>query len=413
MWRRAQFFAGLATWLCAAQSILPPERLLLVQIRERMKQNQQRIPNYTCLETITRTRRPPQTLVLSAKGGRGRFLSHDVVRVEVAEVNGREFFATPGARNFTETELSTFVNGGMIGNGLFVLFARDIFNPAIASYRFAGESGADGRKLVRYDFDVALLSSGYQLKTLRGTARVAYSGSFWADPQTLDTVRLDIRANGIPLELGLLAATNRIDYSTVRIGDTGVLLPQSAEMTMSQATGWDDRNTIAFTHCKEYGVTSAISFDAPAVEPSAAAAPEREVEVPAGLTVATALDTALDSETAAPGALVRAHVAADVKRRNKILIPKGTVVTGYIRRFEQYLTPTRRFLVALEFYRFEFPRGPVRFFADLVKIDPPLTIISTPDLPGVATFSVNGDSLRLAPGARMVWKTSRYSPGSP
>src|SRR5215831_20529358 len=128
MLRAALLLAAVAGG-CAGQSDLSPERARLVQIRQRMQQNQARIPNYTCLETITRARRPSPALVLNAKGGRGRFLPHDIVRVEVAEVDGREYFAWPGARNFTETELSTFVNGGMIGNGIFALFARDIFNP--------------------------------------------------------------------------------------------------------------------------------------------------------------------------------------------------------------------------------------------------------------------------------------------
>src|SRR5581483_7866338 len=275
MWRRVQFLGLLAAWLCAAQSTLPPERIRLVRIRERMQRNQERIPNYTCLETITRTRRPPGTQVLSAKGGRGRFLPHDIVRLEVAEVDGREFFAWPGARNFAETELSTFVTGGMIGNGVFALFAHDIFNPAVAGYTFAGEVESAGRKLWRYDFEVSLLSSGYRLKTNRGSARVAYKGSIWADEKTLDTVRLDIEGEGIPPGLGVSAATNRIDYSMVRIGAADVLLPQSAEMIMSRFDGWDDRNTIAFTHCKEYGAKSEISFGPPSVEPSAAPPPAR------------------------------------------------------------------------------------------------------------------------------------------
>jgi hypothetical protein len=412
MCRAVLLFAAISG-ICAGQSELPPERARLVQIRQRMRQNQARVPNYTCLETITRARRPSPALVLHAKGGRGRFLPQDIVRVEVAEVDGREFFAWPGARNFTETDLSTFAAGGMIGNGIFSLFARDIFDPAIAGYHFAGGDGDGGRPLLRYDFQISLLLSGYRLKTIRGEARVPYSGSIWADAKTLDTVRLDIQADSIPPELGVAAANIRIEYNAVRIGAADVILPQSGEMTLRQFNGWDDRNTISFTHCKEYGVSSVISFGAPAVERSEAAPPAREIEIPAGLTVITNLDTVLDSSTATPGALVKGRVVADVKRKGAILIPKDTVVTGHIRKLDQYLVPTRRFEIALEFYRFEFPRGPVRFFAGLEKIDAPLTIIPTPDLPGVATFSVKGDSLLLPPGTRMIWKTSRYTPGSP
>ena len=49
---------------------------------------------------------------------------------------------------------------------------------------------------------------------------------------------------------------------------------------------------------------SAISFGPSDITPSAAPAPEREIEIPAGLTVGTRLDTALSSETSTPGALV-------------------------------------------------------------------------------------------------------------
>jgi hypothetical protein len=403
--------------VCAAQSDLPPERLRLVQIRERMRQNQARIPNYTCLETITRARRPASSLVISANGKPARFLRQDVVRLEVAEVDGKEFFAWPGARNFTETEMTTFVTGGMIGNGVFTSFAREVFNPTHTGYQFAGESNDTGRPLFRYDYQVTLLVSGYRLKTIHGEAVVAYHGSIWADAKTLDTVRLDIQAEGIPLQLGVAAASTRIDYSTVRIGAADVLLPQSAEMTIYGSDGWDDRNTIAFTHCKEYGAASVISFEAPDILPSTAAPPGREVEIPAGLTLHTALETAIDSNTAAPGAVVHARVQADVRHKGAVLIPKDTIVTGYIRRFDQYLTAPRHFVVALEFYRFEFPRGPVRFFAGLERIvalpgSAPLAVVPA-DLPGVATFSVKGDTLLLPPGTRLVWKTSRYAAGSP
>jgi hypothetical protein len=109
---------------------------------------------------------------------------------------------------------------------------------------------------------------------------------------------------------------------------------------------------------------------------------------------------------------------ADVKHKSAVVIPKDTIVTGHIRRFDQYLVPARHFVIALEFYRLEFVRGPVRFFASLQKIAVPesgaaLTMIATPELPGVATFSVKGNSVLLAPGTRMIWRTSRYSPGSP
>jgi hypothetical protein len=329
----------------------------------------------------------------------------------------RSFFASPGAYNFTETDISTFATGGMIGNGLFTGFAREIFSPSTATYRFIGETNVAGRLLLRYDYQVSLLVSNYQIKSLGGAAIVGYHGSFWADPKTLDLVRLDIQADDIPYAVGVVAAATRIDYGPVRIGAADVLLPQSAEMTMLLPDDWQDRNDIAFTHCKEYGVDSAISFDAPSALPTVAPPPPKEIEIPAGLVLATRLETALDSNTAGRGDRVRARLETDVKYKGAVLVPQGTTVTGRIRTFDQYFS-SNYFLVALEFYRFELPRGPVRFFAEMQKIAPPpggayLAMVSKPELPGVATFSIKGTSVRLPPGTRLVWKTSRYGSGPP
>ena len=400
--------------ICAAQSSLPPDLARLVRIRERMNQNQARLPDYTCLETMDRARRPPHSMVISRSGGAGRFLRDDVLRLEVAEVNGKEFFAMPGAHNFAETNISVFNSRGMIGNGLFGGFAREIFDSSVADYQFAGETSVAGRPLVRYDFQVPLLLSNYQLDSLRGRAKVAYRGSIWADAKTLDTVRVDIQATGIPPELGIVTTSNRIDYAKVRIGAADVLLPQSAEMNMYLVEDWEFRNRVAFTHCKAYSAESEISFDAPSVTPSAAAPPPREIEIPAGLTLSTTLDTALDSTTSRLGDAVSAHIDADVRHKGAVLIPKGTRVTGRIRTFDRYTAPSHYHRIALEFYRFEFPRGPVRFFSVLERVVPPpgsgarLSVDRKSDLPGVGTFAIKGDTVQLQPGTRMVWKTSQY-----
>jgi hypothetical protein len=404
--------------ISAAQTGLPKELAQLVRIRQRTNQNQDRLPNYTCLETITRSSRPPRSLVISRNGRPGRFLPQDIVRLEVADVNGQEFFASPGAYNFAETDISTFVTGGMIGNGLFAQFAREVFNPALPTYRFAGETNVAGRPLLRYDYQVSLLLSNYLLKCI-GEAKVGYHGSFWADPKTFDLVRLDIQADDIPYAVGVVTAVTRIDYGVVRLGAADVLLPQSAEMTMLVYNDWENRNNIAFTHCKEYGTDSAISFEPPSVSLSVAPPPPKEIEIPAGVVLATHLDTALDSDIAGRGNRVRARIETDVKHNGVVLIPKDTIVTGRIRTIDRYMSPSHYFLIALEFYRFEFPRGPVRFFAEMQKISPPpggappMTIVRTPERPGVATFAIKGDSVLLPPGTRMVWKTSRYGPSHP
>src|SRR5215467_1270517 len=85
---------------------LKPEVIQLSRIRARAIENLNRMPNYTCRETIERSvRKPP------AK----RFQLVDTVRLEVALVKGKELFGWPGAEKFEEGEIGDLVKGGAIG----------------------------------------------------------------------------------------------------------------------------------------------------------------------------------------------------------------------------------------------------------------------------------------------------------
>ena len=395
----------------AGQAEAPRELLLLANIKQKMQQNLRQVPNYTCLETVERSRRMPRSQVISKDGGPGSFLPQDIVRLEVAEVEGKEFFARPGARNFEETRLSVFVNSGMIGNGMFALFTHAIFAGETATYRFAGKQNVEGRDLLRYDYQVSYLSSGYTIMTNLGKAKVGYYGSFWADPQTWRAVRLDVHAEEIPPRLGVADATTRIDYARVRIGASDVLLPQSAETTLHQLSDYESRNRIEFTHCNQYAAESVISFDG---ETSGSSAAVKRVELPADLMLTVALETALDLETARVGDLISGKIQADVKHKGGVIVPKGAKVSGRLRRLEKYTDESPYFVVGLEYTEMDFPGNRARFFAELQQINAPsglerIAKISTPHLPGVGTVSVRGGGLRLAAGLRMVWRTTPYS----
>src|SRR5579884_1905575 len=116
----------LPAWLCAlgicgAQSpdVVTPEVLLLARIRTQMSRTLERQPNYTCVQEIERSHRIPP---------KHKFQLVDMLRLEVALVDGREMFAWPGAQKFEETELQKMVpQGAAIGNGNFALHARNVF----------------------------------------------------------------------------------------------------------------------------------------------------------------------------------------------------------------------------------------------------------------------------------------------
>src|SRR5262249_41398986 len=107
--------------LCAAvlagQSELPREVLLLQRIREHMKARLAQVPNYTCLEPVER---------FEQVSNAAKFKPVDTVRIEVAEVDGKELYARPG-KKFDETNPAALAKGGFMANGLFALHAKALF----------------------------------------------------------------------------------------------------------------------------------------------------------------------------------------------------------------------------------------------------------------------------------------------
>jgi hypothetical protein len=401
------------------QDDLPRDQVLLSSIKRKMKQNLSRVPNYTCLETVSRGNRAPERFVISVPGKDVPFRRTDVLRLEVAEVSGDELYAHAGEHNFEKREIAEFGKGGLIGNGAFSLFAHDIFVTSIPSYTFIGEERMDGRALLRFDFKVPQFISGYRVGTNLGAAIVGFHGSFWADPKTFDAVRLDIMGDDIPDYTGLSAVSNRVDYAMVRIGGSDVLLPQGGELRTRQAAGWESRNQISFTHCREYGVQSVIKFDdADAAEGSggggADSAGTSYIDIPPGLQLTLKLETPIDAATAHVGDIIAATVDVDARHKGAVAVPKDAVITGRLRRLELHKEGWPYVLVGLEFIQIEFAGKQTRFFAELEKVILPPGAegpkrVAAKDLPGVGMVSAMGNNLRLPVGTRMNWKTISYA----
>jgi hypothetical protein len=234
----------------AAQTALPPDPPLLSRIKAHMKQHLEQMPNYTCLETFERAGRARK---------QRKFKAVDTIRMEVAEVDGKELFARPG-RKFEVTDPGTLANGGPIANGIFSLHAEALFASDSAAFTYAGEEETDGAKLARYNFSVPLTLSGYKLKRPPYESAVAYRGAFWADPQTFDAIHLRIVAEQIPSILQLLDATLEIEYQRVQFGNSEALLPKRADLVLTDSSGAQDRSLVTFSNCRQYGSDSVLTF---------------------------------------------------------------------------------------------------------------------------------------------------------
>jgi hypothetical protein len=409
------FAIGLAV-AAVIQAEVPREVLSLARIRQRVERFTAQLPDYTCLETIERSTR---------NSAARPFKRVDTVRLEVGQIGGKEVFSWPGAERFDEAGPSDLVGAGTISTGEFAQVLRAVFLAGFAQITWHGEEDLNGRRALRYDFSLPLYGHRWRVNLSGRVGDVGERGSFWADAESLDLLRLESRATDIPPDLPLAELVSRIDYGRMRIHTTEVWLPQTAEVLLVQTSGQQNLNRIEFSHCRQYVGQSIISF--PAAEPSPGEpAPVRAVtmfEVPAGLLLTLELAAEIDSQSASVGDPITARLESDVNRKADIVIPKGAVVRGRIRRLERSVEGAPHFVVGLEFSDLEFADKRARFLGRLESaqeiaglkwsLAKSTRIANTGqtenlyprEIPGVGTFFMTGDRFRLPAGMRMVWRT--------
>jgi hypothetical protein len=386
-----------------AQTALSPDLDALSRIRTRMLFNLQHQPNYTCVETIERSTRSKST---------ARFKIVDTLRMEVALVDGKEMFAWPGSKRFEDSDVTKMITSGAIGNGNFATHARALFETRAATFRYQGVVDFNGKKAIRFDYDVPQMLSGYRILVSNASAIVAYHGSFYANPETFDMEHMEVIATAIPPELMLNSVADKIDYAVARIGEGDFLLPSESNLTMVNLNGSENHNHVKFTSCRQFSGESVITFgDAPESKPDAAPIPTREFDLPEGLEVQLALTQQIDLEKAAIGDPVHARVDHDVKKNGEVVIPKGATASGRITRLEKHETYS---MIGIEFPEIEAPGILARMKGRLeytVGIRPATSSrrepirSQTPPGAGEGVFPVDGTQLHVPKGCIMFWRT--------
>lgn len=419
---------------------LAPEVLLLSRIKTHLRSEFSRLPNYTCLETIERFHK---------KAARdAKFRPQDKVRLEVGYSNHREWYAWPGSLTFTvDNPASLAGSQGLIADGVFAIRLHNLFIADSAVFTPRGEEDIGGRKAVKFDFRFPSHTNITHVSVLGGSGWVNEEGSIWADSQSLDLLRLDGRATEIPPFLPLGAMEYSVTFARTHIGESDALLAQDVSLRMAHNAGFEDYDQIAFTHCQVFQTSSALSFEAepvasalPAPAPAAPASQaadtsrttlpaESERNVPAQLRVTIEVTSSISNDDEA-GRLIEGRVVGDVRRKGKIVLENGAPVRGRIRHIERY-QDGHHFIVGLEFTEVRAQGVPLRFYADLAElvkwrsVEPALRKemlfpnsygssleITLPELPGIASFFVEGKTFVLPPGLRTVWQTRALPRGA-
>lgn len=430
VWRLASALMALAS-VGSAQDVAPGVALL-AYIKAHMRDEIAHLPDYTCLETISRFHKEADSSLLLHE----RLKPLDTVRLEIVYSDHHEWYGSPGESSLGGDDPAAFVGSGLIGNGAFASTLNNILAAAVFSYQ--GEQAVDGRAAVRYDFLYPRFPKGFEVSMVGGAGTVGQRGSLWADPQSLDLIRLESYADDIPLYLPLAAAHTTVNYTRTQIGDHRVLLAQQAEIQLSETTGVENYDRIEFTHCRAFSSQSALHFDEAPEDPaqsaqsatkeSRAALPAAVSQsIPANQMVTVQLTTPVTSRDAV-GSPIEARVVGAVLRKGLIVIPDGAAVRGRIRRLERFQgSGAAEFIVGIEFTEVDATGGPRPFYADLLRLDRVPGVraslsertvvhetykdrisdetITLPELPGVASFFVGGETFAIPGGFRTVWRT--------
>jgi hypothetical protein len=230
---------------------LPDWVLNLSRVKRQAKGEFQRLTNYACLETVTRSQRHVGAAVFKAL---------DTIRVEVAVINGKEMFAPQGGKQFQDVEVDTLATEGVIGTGSFDTLARNLFVFDVARTTGHGEDKLGERPALWFGWAISPMADAFKLSGKYGEAYVGEAGQYWVDAETLQLLRIEQHATDIPATIDFREVRTTIDYGKVSIGSGELLLPLKAETIVIDGDGTVNRNITEFSNCREYGSESMIRF---------------------------------------------------------------------------------------------------------------------------------------------------------
>ena len=367
MCRRAVFVCVVVAVSVGAQPVPPAD--LLPRFQGSLKQTLRRLPDYTCTETITRSRRASTS---------PHYQPLDTIRLQVGLIGGRERYSWPDAERFDDRELRDLVGRGIIGTGDFAGHVQHVFLSPATKFTPRDDTAVRDRPAARFDYELPVEYSRYKLRVPPHEFEVGVQGSFWVDLQTLDLLMMELHADEIPPELGMSRVSEIIRYARIPIGDSDFLLATSSQLTMVALDGEEYRNQITFAECRQFLAESNIRFDGddtrppPAVSSRPAAA---RASLPPSLLVDITLDSDIEPEKAAVGDSIRGIVARPVRDGGTAIVPPGAVVHGRLVRLERSAQPFQHYIVGLEFHTLETADTSFDLFATMQDAGPATGIL--------------------------------------
>ena len=369
----------------------PDPAAVLKHTGERLLNDLDRMPRYTCIQTVTRTyyeanpesQRSACSALIAAHDKRKhtpRVLGWDRLRLDVALVKGTSIYSWVGAPRFTDDTLDKLAGGGPLGSGDFGVFLGEILRRL--PLEFQGEQVVEGRQLLQYSYEMPLDKSAYRVKTAKGWAPTAYSGTLLLDPNASDIVKLTVRTAELPEESSACQAISEVTYGRTPIREHMVLVPRETHLYAISNNGQESLSQTTFANCREYASTSRLllndanSADAPAT--TKPAPPEPPAPLPAGLHFEARITTPIDSTTAAAGDPIDAILRSPIRGKNKTVIaPAGARLQGRLRNVKWWSEPSDHYQIMVQFESIEIGGRSVPLNAVLYAPHPTIWMSNT------------------------------------
>ena len=334
---------------------------VIARAKAKVLENVRSVPNYTCVETVSREYFEPLGATLPRACeilleqrqhptlDMGLHLySRDRLRLDVTMASRGEVFSWAGASHFDDGGIDHVIRSGPMSSGSFAGYLTAVFKTDAKKLTYEGIQAEGNRFLMQYSFRIPLADSHYRVKVRSSWEAIEYSGSVDVDPETADVVRMRITTGVMPAASGLCQASSKMDFTRVQIGETQVLLPSNSRSRYAYPTAEEVETNTVFANWREYRGESTLRFgpyDGSTDTVTKSNTP-LSIFVPVGVPFTMALTSAIAIDTAAAGDPFNARLADSIKDfRGRIVAPKGTPVEGHIVRVQSYTHPVESLVV--------------------------------------------------------------------
>jgi hypothetical protein len=402
----------------------PDPQDLLVRVAAKLEATEHRIPNFTCVETVTRdyyqaasTLPRACSALLEQRTHRTkdlilRHLSTDRLRLDVTMVRTGELFSWVGASNFDDKGIEHLIRHGPMGTGAYGAFLKLVFLEDVKEFVFERNLISGGRDLMEYSFRVNRSDSHYRVKLDKSWVYTAYSGTFQIDPKSEEVLGMNLQEDDLPESSDYCTTITSLSFHTAQIANIKFVISARAVQRFVYGNGEEIENTTTFGNCREYLGESKITF-AEDPEPAQASTrkkgkPEKLASVPAGLRFVLALASAIETDAAAAGDPFAGKLTEPLlDGKHKVLAQAGSLVEGRLLQVQSFQFPREEVIIILkpETVEINGAKVPLSAVRDFPATGGRRIILPLSGEEHSGVFLVAGQHITLKKGFRSEWRT--------